>query len=186
MPNLKVKCKYLSFGSVYKFDINAPSSDPIEVVSSLNHPLGMEFKNDELYIADIEDSLIVKIDFAQSPVNIVTILTNVNRPTDITFDGNIMYFLDLNSISKVAISTLNIDEFAQDKIQLYPNPTKDYLKVSNLKDDIEFTIYDLNGKNLKQGIVSPNEQINISDLNVGIYFINFKGKSNLTKKFIKN
>lgn len=70
---------------------------------------------------------------------------------------------------------------------IFPNPTKDLLNVSNLNNfDIKnISITDINGRVVKNQVGSST-QINVSDLNAGVYFVTIEvaeGKS--TKKFIK-
>jgi serine protease AprX len=84
---------------------------------------------------------------------------------------------------------LTNEEFSYQKsVRLYPNPSKEFLNYSlpldfNLN---KVTISDSLGKVIKQFEVPNNNRINISELESGIYFINFKGdKNSTTKKFIK-
>ncbi|MFD2917059.1 T9SS type A sorting domain-containing protein [Psychroserpens luteus] len=174
-----------NMGNILKLDLNNPNGTPIEVVSGLIRPIGIEFKGNDLYVADVDGDKIVKIDVTQSPTIAEDVVTNLNLPTDITFDGDIMYISQLNKISKIDLS-LSVDEFSTNNIVLYPNPTKDYLTISNLQSDLNFDISDVNGRVLKKGVVSPNTNIDVSSLSHGYYFITFDGVSSITKKFIKN
>ena len=85
--------------------------------------------------------------------------------------------------------SLSISDLEMNKlVNLYPNPAKEFLNYSlpldfNLN---KITIYDPLGKVIKQLEVPSNSRINISELERGIYFINFKGdKNSTTKRFIK-
>jgi hypothetical protein len=48
-----------------------------------------------------------------------------------------------------------------------------------------YSIFDLSGKLLIQDLVNPNETINVSQLEQGIYFIMFKNNKRNIQKFIK-
>ncbi len=73
----------------------------------------------------------------------------------------------------------------ESKFQIYPNPTKDILNISwsNISTGVaEFKITDLighgfNNQQLKFSTISGNSQIDISNLQNGIYFISIKGET---------
>lgn len=71
---------------------------------------------------------------------------------------------------------------------LYPNPATNYLAVKSETITIfEYEILDINGKILLSGTSQNMEQINISPLQNGFYFITIKSYSErATYKFIKN
>ena len=76
-------------------------------------------------------------------------------------------------------------ELAETNIELYPNPARDYMVV-NSTDNIEsYTIFNLSGEKVIQGI--PNSStINVTDLKSGLYFIVFESKEGRkTSKFVK-
>ncbi|WP_396186055.1 S8 family serine peptidase [Flavobacterium sp.] len=100
--------------------------------------------------------------------------------------GSQDFTLIANGLDDMSLSTLDFDE--SDVVKLYPNPAKDYISYNlplnfNLK---QVTIYDTLGKVIKQLDNSTSNEINISELERGVYFIDFKGvKNSVTKKFIK-
>jgi hypothetical protein len=172
------------FGNILKLDLNNPNGTPTEIVSGLDRPIGIEFKGNYLYVADADGDKIIKIDVTQSPAVIEDVVINLNNPEDITFDGDIMYIVQLNKISKIDLS-LSVNELSANNIVLYPNPAKDYLNISNLENDLNFILRDVNGRTLKKGTVSQHSKIDISSLSQGYYFITFVGAFNVTKKFVK-
>jgi uncharacterized protein (DUF1501 family) len=81
-------------------------------------------------------------------------------------------------------------------LECYPNPAKDYAKViyTVLKSSrIQINLYDIQGKMIKD-IVNKTQkpgkyisEINLSDINSGIYIIKFEsGKNQISKTIIKN
>lgn len=71
---------------------------------------------------------------------------------------------------------------------IYPNPTDNqlFIQLDDDYNDYQYRIFNLAGQTLKQGILQ--QEINVSDLANGIYFINIRHKSkaiNLNHKFIK-
>ncbi|WP_082331956.1 T9SS type A sorting domain-containing protein [Mangrovimonas xylaniphaga] len=70
-------------------------------------------------------------------------------------------------------------------ISIYPNPSSDYIKVSNLSNREDYSIYDILGKKVLSGTVSKSEAINIQNIPNGLYFVQFENNNKLTLKFIK-
>lgn len=71
-------------------------------------------------------------------------------------------------------------------ITIYPNPTKDYLKINSSIETAFITISDYTGKSVKQINYTNGEKIDLSDLQTGIYFIEFiSGESRYQTKLIK-
>jgi hypothetical protein len=171
-------------GTIYKLGLNDPQGTPILVLAGLNRPLGMEFKDDELYIADRDNNSIVKINITGSSPSLETVITNFNAPDDIAFDGDDLYIINSDEIAKIDLS-LSVNDYTLNDLKLYPNPTTDYLKVSNLSASLKYDIKDLNGRSLQNGTLNPNEQIDTTSLASGTYFITFHGETSVTKKFLK-
>lgn len=69
------------------------------------------------------------------------------------------------------------------KIRLFPNPSPDYIKISGLKENEKYTIYNILGAKIKNGTISENDQIDIRDFTTGLYFL--KLRDNLIIKFLK-
>ena len=89
----------------------------------------------------------------------------------------------------VALNKLSIPEVTfENTIAMYPNPTAQFLnlKGENLRGSA--TIYDLSGRMVIQPIeVSQDAQIDVSELDTGMYFLSISDSENkLSKKFIKN
>jgi hypothetical protein len=82
------------------------------------------------------------------------------------------------------------DIISNNYIQIFPNPTCDFITINIINEDIAFNyqLYDIQGKTLKQGkLKSKSHIIDIRDLNNGIYFVNIKNEKqkSLIKKIIK-
>ena len=74
-------------------------------------------------------------------------------------------------------------------IVVYPNPTKGMLYISGLSNSTStiITIYNLNGKRVKQEIISTEDRlIDITDQPNGVYFIKFNNEMCNVIKIIKN
>ena len=77
-------------------------------------------------------------------------------------------------------------------VSVYPNPANDIINVSIINSNgtvavKKASITDINGRIIKNLTSVANNQINVSDLNSGIYFLNIETNEGSTvKKFIKN
>ena len=96
-----------------------------------------------------------------------------------------MYETNLNSA--LSIETNNIDGV---KMAMYPNPAQFELRFAtndfDLNDITKFSIYDINGKQVKKGNLN-NKSIDVSTLSKGIYIVNLKHNNiSTSRKFVKN
>ncbi|MDD3739703.1 MAG: Omp28-related outer membrane protein [Bacteroidales bacterium] len=77
----------------------------------------------------------------------------------------------------------NCEIISRSQIDIYPNPASDYIKISGLVNNSNYTITDITGKIVKSGTIFLSEDIIISDLKSGLYFIeiSYSNKSILNK-----
>lgn len=82
-------------------------------------------------------------------------------------------------------STLSTSDFenSNNSIKLFPNPSSDFISVSNLKSTESYLIINQIGQKVKKGILSNNEQIDIRHFANGLYFLKFDNGN--TIQFIK-
>ncbi|WP_430410534.1 T9SS type A sorting domain-containing protein [Kordia sp.] len=73
-------------------------------------------------------------------------------------------------------STLSINDINTNEIELYvyPNPATNSIQFTSLKQEENYTIFDISGRKIRAGIVSENKAINIQQLRKGIYFVQLK------------
>lgn len=95
-------------------------------------------------------------------------------------------------LDTIALDTnLSTDDFnsSSANISIYPNPVNDVLNISSPDFELQSVIVtDINGRIVKESKANnTNTEINVSDLNSGVYFINVKTTDgSVVKKFIKN
>jgi photosystem II stability/assembly factor-like uncharacterized protein len=76
------------------------------------------------------------------------------------------------------------DNFNQ--LLVYPNPSKEFIKIQNQETNSAITIYNITGEIVFQTMLNQSKEINISSLEVGLYFVNCTySKGTQTVKFIK-
>lgn len=84
--------------------------------------------------------------------------------------------------------TLSTNEIAETAIEVYPNPADDYLNIKTSLKNFEAVIYDAVGKEVLVLKLKDTNQIDISNLMSGIYFLKITNgeQTILMKKIFKN
>lgn len=114
----------------------------------------------------------------------VTILNDVNsdKPWKIVNDLN-------NNYPVLKFQTLAIQDYTIGavNIEIYPTMTDRLLKIKSNNEVLDYTIYDLNGRLIRNEKLKKNQQeINVSTLSKGVYLITLStNKGFKTQKFIK-
>ena len=86
----------------------------------------------------------------------------------------------------VNIGKLGLSDIDKSTISVYPNPFKDVLRISDVKDAVSIVVNDLSGRTLAN--VKPATELNLSALNKGVYILTIKYANGSTKstKVVKN
>lgn len=109
----------------------------------------------------------------------------------IGYSGGFATSTTVGGVFKLVPATVGTSTFASDKFTVSPNPVTDVLRISN-NENINFTaiqVTDINGRIVKSLNLNnvTSSQINVADLNAGIYFLNITSDAGkAVKKFIKN
>lgn len=80
-------------------------------------------------------------------------------------------------------STLSTDDFNNNSF-IYPNPAKEYLNLSSNYNNKTYKIIDISGRIIKQGSITDSFNIDVSDLNKGLYLLNIANE--ISFKFLKD
>ena len=82
-------------------------------------------------------------------------------------------------------SAARVEEASSFSFNLYPNPVKEVLNISNLDGNASYRIFNMMGQELGKGTIE-NESINVSSLTAGTYLIEVSNANGATsKRFIK-
>ncbi|MEZ4802340.1 MAG: T9SS type A sorting domain-containing protein [Gelidibacter sp.] len=170
-------------GKIYKIDISQPNQIPVEVLSGLLNPGTMRFKGDDLYF--FNSGKISKIDVTDSSLTIVDVFNDISSLfLNMVIDGNDLYISEPNKIYKIDLLALSTNEFAHtNDIKLIPNPSSDVIQITGLKSQLGYKVYDIKGSAILENEIGLMGNINIKNLENGIYFIRFE--NGISKKFIK-
>ena len=89
--------------------------------------------------------------------------------------------------AEIAFATggiLNTESFLSNRsVKIFPNPSSDYIQITNLKTTENYFLYNNLGQEIKQGIISNDQKIDIQILQKGLFFLKI-GEGNLLK-FVK-
>ncbi len=85
------------------------------------------------------------------------------------------------SIDNSTLSIADVDT-GETKLLVYPNPAANNIQLTTLQKAENYTIFDISGKKVLQGIVNVNEPIYIQQLTKGMYFIQLEKR---VLKFVK-
>ena len=71
-------------------------------------------------------------------------------------------------------------------MKLYPNPSKDWVKIDGISEVSDVQIFDITGKLVLLQEYQVDDRIDISNLTVGMYILNIRNSEGVSsKKIIK-
>lgn len=167
-----------------EYDFNATARHEIGHAAGLGHVIN----EDEImhYATDIGSLQHLLSDPIYSPV-IYKINTNIEAVMENT---NLRILTpDFSECYKLGLDTYGpLFSF----VEIYPNPTNDYLFISAQRPIREFNIHAVNGKKVTNAIEilkvnSPNRRLDLSSLSSGIYFLILQiDDKTYTQRIVKN
>ncbi|MFW5761112.1 MAG: T9SS type A sorting domain-containing protein [Cyclobacteriaceae bacterium] len=105
-----------------------------------------------------------------------------------TEEEEIIFTLNEYTVTSTITSNAN-EQFENNSLEIYPNPVKDVLNINLLKAFTEITRYkilDIQGRIIKQGLLSQKNSIILQDLNPGVYLLQIKSNNeSYSNRFIK-
>tara|TARA_R110002049_G_C9029881_1_gene551957 strand:- start:242 stop:946 length:705 start_codon:yes stop_codon:yes gene_type:complete len=159
ISNLRLYCRWLRTNLI-EFD------QPFAILSSdgtFTNPTGNQL-NSTLWANGI-------IEFTNPITTLsLTYLSGDTDPVAFTF-----------GLAQTLSTDIELSSIAQ--VRLFPNPSTDFIQISGLKKNEEYTIYDILGTKIKNGTISENDQIDISVFTNGLYFLKLRDGS--IAKFLK-
>ncbi len=147
---------------------------------SLGHTNGCHESNPVITVSNLLDT-VINVPVSDSIISITSIPVTLNT----TFVGS-----EIPVCSPIGMEDVSNENV---KIEIYPNPFTSRFKVSGLRLEVgaknEVIVYDLMGEKVFEKKLFPNQandELNLSFLQQGVYFINVKvnGRS-YTKKVLK-
>lgn len=114
------------------------------------------------------------------------LLSSSHYGSKVIFAGFLGDYSLMSSIHVVIDYTTGVIETNIPDINIYPNPSKDWIGIDGLTETSNIQIFDITGKLILSQQYQVGDRINISDLTIGIYILkirNSQGES--CKKMIK-
>ena len=139
-------------------------------------------------LTSIYANSILPIDLSSSP----NVFASVNKLTCTLYVpiGSKKYYSTINQwedFTNIVETTTAIQNVNSSNINLYPNPTTDYFKISGFYGTALITLKDLNGKTLLTKQITDNENISVSSLCKGVYILEITtNEGTIEKKIIKD
>ena len=106
--------------------------------------------------------------------------------TNITTNGFVKYFLHPDSIDIGRPNAIVDEQNKEEDLLIYPNPSDQHIQIQIGSEHLleQFSIIDLNGKNVIQGILDkPNFQLSIAQLPAGQYIFQI-ANTEVKKRFV--
>ena len=90
-------------------------------------------------------------------------------------------------ILRAVVTTLSNQNFVENNLKIYPNPTTDILNL-DLQEEATLSVFDISGKQLLTQKANGNTQLNLSAFAKGIYVLKIVNDNTETKtlKIVKN
>ncbi len=114
----------------------------------------------------------------------------INTLTDETSNGNngILNNFALtgessNWVGGVGFTTLDVPIFNEINLSLHPNPANEFFRVAGITGREHYTIYDLGGRALLNGIIPDSKVVDIKQIPQGIYLLQLENRTPV--KFMK-
>ena len=103
-------------------------------------------------------------------------ITGLGGPAQMDIKLTDMYITETLSgkISKSENTMLSVKNFSLEKVNVFPNPSYNFIQISGFESRMSISIYDVIGNELLKQVVVNNQKIDISHLNTGIYFLKFE------------
>jgi hypothetical protein len=84
---------------------------------------------------------------------------------------------DSTTLNYFVGTCFGIENQAAMSINIYPNPTSDFVWVESQAEDLRYTIMDLTGKIILVASLNQNNKISLQDLNPGLYIITLQNST---------
>ncbi|WCO01398.1 T9SS type A sorting domain-containing protein [Psychroserpens ponticola] len=159
-----------------------------------NNLTGLDLINNTLLeYLDCNNNNLISLNIKNGNNTIITTFNATGNPNlscievdDAAYSTTNWTNVDMASIFSEDCATLSLESINEHTFSVYPNPVNNELNISSTTNG-HYNILNVNGQTLKQGVlVNGNNNINLSQLKSGLYFLNIKNDTgSILKKVIK-
>ena len=97
------------------------------------------------------------------------LFSNTSGITPITSAGESDFFVA--KLGAYACGTNSTAKFNNIKVNVYPNPTNDIINIETDETLLNYVVYDMNGREIQNGMFGSSNQLNLQNATTGTYFI---------------
>lgn len=98
-----------------------------------------------------------------------TLFFNTPGIAPITSAGESDFFVA--KLGAYACGTNSTEKFNNIKVNVYPNPTNDIVNIETDETLLDYVVYDMNGREIQNGMFGSSNQINLQNATNGVYFV---------------
>ncbi|MGB6036699.1 MAG: fasciclin domain-containing protein [Cryomorphaceae bacterium] len=158
--------------------------DGLLALPNLSDSLLYHVVGETLLAADLENGEITMLNGENALIDLsmgVAINNAMVDGPDNTADNGVVHIID----AVLDQNFLSIDDLEGVEIALYPNPAVDFVRIENFERGT-FSVFDITGAMVKQGVVNGTREISLSDLETGVYIINLLNEEEMaSSRFVK-
>ena len=132
---------------------------------------------DFLYVSDRDEGNVGRVDVSlTNPLPSGLIVTNAISPEGIIVLSDKLYISENSRVTSYDVSLLSVNDNNGAisnplSFKVFPNPTENYIRISGVKNEQNFKIYNLLGRLVKKGKIYNDDQIDISSFDNGMYLL---------------
>ena len=140
--------------------------------------------NDYMYVSDFLGDRVSRFNLKEANPQIETVIENIIFPTGLTSDDNFLYISSFegDQIFRFQLDIISSIEDNSNSTQplLYPIPNNGILTVSNIENEEEYRIININGQIIQSGTIRNGHNIILESTSEKIYFVQI-GRSPIRK-----
>ena len=91
--------------------------------------------------------------------------------TPLISTGESDFFVAKLANSLCGSGNVSTNKFNRLTVNVYPNPTTDIVTIETDENLFNYSVYDINGREIQTGIFSSTNQINLQSASNGVYFV---------------
>ncbi len=164
------------------------SGDPLKMIIDSTGIINVSEEDRKIQYVTCGDGMV--IEFGNHVIAGIGSTSFMFPTLDFSYDGPLRCYSDSNievfhnplydgpawNGEDCAETTLSVDKISQARLNVYPNPSNDIIRINGLASPATYKISTTNGISVKSGSIHPSQTINIKDLKPGVYIMEVVGE----------